>query len=578
MALPNVWGGGASFAFSALDGNNIYNEAISANLLSDKLGLGFNTALKAYLYIALENVSDVIFEVVSSDLIKASIVANDGSISAAEFIFVRQNTVLVRHLKAYRLKCVFDGEVEYIRKGNTEIYTGENGIFALYSEENEEYRISAFACGNDAAKYAEDAFTTEINREISGKLDFFAKLPIVENMPKNLSSLFGKCMSVLKSLAYSADGNFNGMWCTPSRLGGEKMSPFCAAMCAYSMRYISPVLAKQCLMSALNLQDENGFIPSAATPDFKGENIEPPMLAHQTLQLFKSQGDISILSESFEKLKKYLNYIIETRAGEDKMLFEWKIKISETENRCEESRMDSSPRFDGISKIYAIDFSCYMASEARALSKIAEILGKTGEHLYWSVIYDRIKEATNRYLYDEEDGLYYDKCAATGKLIKVKTAASLLPLFAGFCDKKRADSIITKYLFNTDEFFTPFPVPSLAKNEEKFDGSIHRGASHPYFAYFTALALLDYGYKKEAQRVMADVVSNIARQYENTGVLYEFYDSRSAVAPAKIKCAGEAPFAYIPEMKRVNIRDYGITAAVFAEIIMTLFRRGTPGV
>ena len=81
MALPNVWGGGASFAFSALDGNNIYNEAISANLLSDRLGLGFNTALKAYLYIAFENVSDIIFEVVSSDLIKASIVANEGLIS-----------------------------------------------------------------------------------------------------------------------------------------------------------------------------------------------------------------------------------------------------------------------------------------------------------------------------------------------------------------------------------------------------------------------------------------------------------------------------------------------------------------
>lgn len=572
MALPNVWGGGASFAFSALDGSNIYNEAISANLLSDRLGLGFNTALKAYLYIAFENVSDVIFEVVSSDLIKASIVANDGSISSAEFIFVRQNAVLVRRLKAYKLKCVFDGDVEYIRKGNTEIYTGENGTFALYSEENDAYSVSAFACGKNAPADAEEAFTTEVNREISGKLDFFAKLPIVEDMPKNISAIFGKSMSVLKSLAYSADGSFNGMWCTPSRLNGEKMSPFCTAMCAYSMRCISPDLAKQCLMSALDLQDENGFIPSSATPDFKGENIEPPILAYQTLQLFKSQGDISILSESFEKLKKYLNYIIETRACEDKMLFEWKIRISETENRCEESRMDSSPRFDGISKIYAIDFSCCMANEAKALSEIAEILGKAGEHLYWSVIYDRIKDAANRYLYDEDDGFYYDRCAATDKLIKVKTPASLLPLFAGFCDKKRADSIITKHLFNTDEFFTPFPVPSLAKNEEKFDGSIHRGASHPYFAYFTALALLDYGYKKEAQKVMADVVSNIARQYENSGVLYEFYDSRSVVSPSKIKCTGEAPFAYIPEIKRVNIRDYGVTAAVFAEIIMMLCR------
>lgn len=573
MALPNVWGGGAAFAFSALDGSNIYNEEISANLLSDRLGLAFNTALKAYLYIALENVSDVIFEVVSSDLIKASIVANDGSISAAEFIFVRQNAVLVRHLKAYKLKCVFDGDVEHIRKGNTEIYTGENGNFALYSEENEAYRISSFACGKNAADDAEEAFTTEINREISGKLDFFAKLPIVENMPKNISSLFGKSMSVLKSLTHSADGFFKGSWCTPSRLSGEKLSPFSAAMCAYSMRHISPDLAKQCLMSVLDLQDENGFIPSAATPDFKGENIEPPILAYQTLQLFKSQGDISVLSESFEKLKKYLNYIIETRACEDKMLFEWKIRISETENRCEESRMESSPRFDGISKIYAIDFSCYMANEAKALSEIAEILGKAGEHLYWSVIYDRIKDAANRYLYDEDDGFYYDKCAATDKLIKVRTSASLLPLFAGFCDKKRADAIITNHLFNTDEFFTPFPVPTLAKNDEKFDGGIYRGASHPYFAYFTALALLEYGYKKEAQKIMVDTVSNIVRCYENDGVLYEFYDSRGIVSPTKLKCTGEPLFAYRPEIKRVNTRDFGITAAVFAEIIMMLYRQ-----
>lgn len=193
-----------------------------ANLLSDRLGLGFNTALKAYLYIAFENVSDIIFEVVSSDLIKASIVANDGSISSAEFIFVRQNAVLVRHSKAYKLKCVFDGDVEYIRKGNTEIYTGENGTFALYSEENDAYSVSAFACGKNAPADAEEAFTTEVNREISGKLDFFAKLPIVEDMPKNISAIFGKSMSVLKSLAYSADGSFNGMWCTPSRLNGEK--------------------------------------------------------------------------------------------------------------------------------------------------------------------------------------------------------------------------------------------------------------------------------------------------------------------------------------------------------------------
>lgn len=573
MALPNVWGGGAAFAFSALDGDNIYNEAISANLLSDRLGLAFNTPLGAYLHLALENVSDVIFEVVSSDLIKANIVDNDGLITAAEFIFVRQNAVLIRHSKAYKLKLSFDGDIEYIRKGNTEIYTGENGTFALYSEENEDYKVSALAYGKNAAKVAEEAFTLEINREISGKLDFFAKLPILENLPKNISALFSKSLSVLKSLVHSPEGFFKGMWCTPSRLPNEKFTLFDAALCAGSMRFISADLAKQCIMSALDLQDENGFIPGEGLPDFRSENANPPILAWEILRLFKTQGDISLLSESFEKLKKYLNYLIENRAAEDKLLFEWKIKISEVENRCEESRMDSSPRFDGISKIYALDFSCYMANEAKALSEIADILGKSGEHLYWSVIYDRIKDAVNRYLYDEEDGFYYDKCAATNKLIKVKTPASFLPLFAGFCDKKRADYIITNHLFNTDEFFSTFPLPSVSKDDEKFDGGMWHGAAHPFYSYFVSLALLDYGYKKEAQKIMYDTVLNIAKWYENDGVIYEFYDSKSFVSPSKLRRKGEPLFAYIPKIRRSNVRDFGVSSAVFAEMIMTLYRQ-----
>ncbi|UKI35940.1 MAG: hypothetical protein L6V93_18145 [Clostridiales bacterium] len=60
------------------------------------------------MYIAFEKcVRHNFFEVVSSDLIKASIVANDGSISSAEFIFVRQNAVLVRHSKSIQIKMRF---------------------------------------------------------------------------------------------------------------------------------------------------------------------------------------------------------------------------------------------------------------------------------------------------------------------------------------------------------------------------------------------------------------------------------------------------------------------------------------
>lgn len=573
MSLPNIWGGGSTFAYSALDGENTAKKALISHLLSDRLGISFDTPLKGIMYVAINNCSDITFEIVASDIIKANITDNDGSVSALEFIFIKQNVILTRYSNKYILKFSFD---ENCVKKDTEngcVYMTNSEKFAVYTEDNGEYFISAIAYGDNAEKDAKESFTTEINKEISTKLDFFAKLPIMDNIPKNISNLASKCFSVLKSLIISPEENQKNAKIVSDRIYSKKSFSRDSVFSSFGLKYISPDITKQTLFSVLDTMNDDGSIPLFADTDEKSELCHAPCIAWSLLKLFEYTNDISCLSESFEKLKKYIHYYIDINDAEQKSLFEWKIKISDINCKCAESGMDNSPRFDNTTRAYSVDLACYIAKEAQSISKIADILSKPGEHLYWSVIFDRIKEAINRNLYDDQDKFYYDKDIATGEFIKVKTSSAFLPLFANICDKRQAEDIIEKHLFNKDEFFTPFLVPSTSLDTEQFDNDMWRGCVWVHINYMIAQGLLEYGYKKEAQKIINDTVMNILHWYENDGTIYEYYDASRKSSPSKLKRKSDAIFAYLPSVKAQPVRDFGMSCSLCAEMIVTSLRK-----
>ena len=84
-----------------------------------------------------------------------------------------------------------------------------------------------------------------------------------------------------------------------------------------------------------------------------------------------------------------------------------------------------------------------------------------------------------------------------------------------------------------------------------------------------SLGLLDYGYKKEAQKIINDTVMNILSCYENDGVIYECYDPLRKTAPSRLKRKGDSIFAYLPEIKIQAIRDFGTTSSVCAQMILS---------
>ncbi len=572
MSLPNIWGGGSVFAYSALDGENTSKKALVSHLLCDRLGISFDTPLKGIMYFALNNLNDISFEIVASDIIKANI-ADNTSASTLELIFIKQNVILTRYLSKYKIKFSFDENVTQQETENTVIYTSDKGNFAIYTQTNGEYSISAIAYGENAEKDAKESFTEEINKEILEKLDFFAKLPIMDNIQDNVSLLAKKCFSSLKTNILSAENNGKNVRFASDRIYGQKSYSKDSIFASIGLKYISPAYAKQILFSVLDSMNDDGSIPMFFDENEKSELCHAPLISWALLKHFEYTNDISCLSESFEKLKKYILYFIDINDVNQKSLFEWKIKISDIHSKCAQSGMDNSPRFDNTTRAYSVDIACYIAKEAQSISKIADILGKGGDHLYWSVIYDRIKDAINKNLYDEQDKFYYDKDVATNEFIKVKTSSAFLPLFAGICDKRQAEAIVENHLFNKDEFFAPFMLPSLSMDNENFENDMWRGCVFIHINYMIAQGLSDYCYKKEAQKILNDTVMNILHWYENDGTVYEYYDAFVKTRPSNLKRKGKSVFAYLPYISAQPLRDFGASCSLCADIIVNHLRK-----
>lgn len=68
MIYPNIWGNGALFAFSGIEGTNTLKDSMCGQLMSKHIGIAFDSH-RVEMYLRLKEVSDFSFEAVASDVI-----------------------------------------------------------------------------------------------------------------------------------------------------------------------------------------------------------------------------------------------------------------------------------------------------------------------------------------------------------------------------------------------------------------------------------------------------------------------------------------------------------------------------
>ncbi len=140
-----------------------------------------------------------------------------------------------------------------------------------------------------------------------------------------------------------------------------------------------------------------------------------------------------------------------------------------------------------------------------------------------------MSEALERVCWDEEAGCYFPRWDFhSPRLARVKTAASLLPMFTGLARPERVERLVREHLRNPAEFQGDYPLPFNPADElvgfrPWLDSRLWSGhCIWINFNWMIARGLSESGYPREALEITERTARMVAREG-----FWEYYDSRT---------------------------------------------------
>lgn len=208
-------------------------------------------------------------------------------------------------------------------------------------------------------------------------------------------------------------------------------------------------------------QDEHGFIyrsvPRAVNCGQGDEHVKP-FLAQICLLVWKNDGTLDWLSaEEYEKLKKYLLYWLRDKDRDGDGLSTW--------DSAPHTGMDNQHERAGWwydSFCEGVDLNAFLVRECSAMSKLAAIRGDGSAADFFAAEAKRVARAVQT-LWDEQDGIFYDRDERTGAPIRVKYVGAFATLWAGIATPAQAERMVREHILNPREFWRPFPLPPFRR-------------------------------------------------------------------------------------------------------------------
>lgn len=557
--IPKKWGQGQLFAFSALDGNSYFSDDFAGMLSVDRIGIRFFS--KTHRELAMTNVAgpNLEFDAVTGDYIAFHFPNQE----KMRIVYAKEH-LIVGNVSGSVTPAVFvEGRCIVAYSGNTEIHDTQDGDFTALRQEGNRF---AFAFGHSREQVLAliaDGFDLDIDAIENARVAFYEKHGLRDDKP--YADLYAKCLSVMKTQLYSPEADFKTIWSTPDRLPHKNLWLWDSVFHALGHRHIDNSLAEDLIRAVWVHQGEDGFIPHMANVETISHITQPPVLGWGIWQLFQTSGNKDFLADGYVHNKRFLTWCRENRRLSDKEIYSWQT-TDDINCRCDESGMDNSPRFDTHDPLYAIDFSCFMANEARCMAKIAESLGYEADALHYQHWFEQIAADVNDVLWSEEDKFYFDYNTVTHAQHKVWSVSSFLPLFAGICSDEQAKWLLA-HLQDPDSFATPFPIPSISKKDPTFGSDMWRGPVWINYNYMISLGLAEYGFRDFADELVEKTIRFMNQWYQRTGTIYEFYDSSNEKGPGMLNRKGLAFEPYNIEIRLQAIRDYGWSCTLLCDLL-----------
>ena len=546
--IPRKWGRGQLFVFSALDGDSFFADDLAGTLSGDKIGVIFETACRRTLYFGDMN------KYIAPELkcVTSDMIILETLLGTCSMLFAERHLVVGEYTDMTGVFVSLGGGCELIQRGDIEIHSTSDGDYTALLKRAGRFAFAYGKSENEVTALCEKGMTLDLEGLKEEKKKPFEKTLTEDN---KYAALYAKCISVMKSQLYSPEGNIKRIWSTPDRLPHRNMWLWDSVFHAIGHRHLDTALAQNLILALFDVQREDGFIPHMIRPDYSSDITQPPVIAWGAWLVYEKSTDKEFLKAVLKNNKSFLFWCQKNRRKTEKELYSWHTN-PELNNRCDESGMDNSPRFDTDSDLYAIDFCCYMANEIRFMQKIAKELGDEENAEFFESWYEKIKSDINSTLWCEKDGFYYDFDIPNNCFSAVQSVSSFLPVFAGICNEKQCARLIS-HLENPDEFGTELPIPTISQKDKTFGEDMWRGPVWINYNYMLAKGFSEYGYDALAEKINGKTLDVINEWYNRTGTVYEFYDSENKIPPYCFNRKGEVFDPYDFRIKYQTIRDYG---------------------
>lgn len=221
---------------------------------------------------------------------------------------------------------------------------------------------------------------------------------------------------------------------------------------------------------------------------------QPPILGIAVEEIFTKDPDLEFLKETLPKVAKHHKWLFENRDPDGDFLLSI---ISPNE-----SGMDESPVFQVVSgykggnlaklhyafrkpdilnqknlfdskkilekdyfNVEEILFNTVAIESSRSISRLFKYLKNSREAEYFENAARQSEKSLFSKLWDESDGCFYSIYSNQETKAKVKTIASLIPLYLENLPENMVNVLVDKHLLNPEEFWTNYPIPSVARNE-----------------------------------------------------------------------------------------------------------------
>ena len=163
--LPNKWGQGQIFAFSALDGDSFVSDDLCGTFTGDRIGVRFRLKVKRELAFVNLPVGPF-FDVVSSDWI----VCRFSEEEKLKLVFVRRNLIIGQTAGGAYASVFTEGAHALMTENGCEIQDTGNGEFTCIKRAGEKFAFSFAHSRADAVRLAEEGIGMDIGAEEMKKI------------------------------------------------------------------------------------------------------------------------------------------------------------------------------------------------------------------------------------------------------------------------------------------------------------------------------------------------------------------------------------------------------------------------